>query len=493
MEGATKPGADLLWAFQLHREHRALAKRLIAAEASTARQNDRITAGEQSAHPAQQERVDALTVRLRKLEDSDTNEQVARLASELRGARQQLEQVRDKVKLVEKAHKEAASKAEKGDETFQDKVGELSNVVAQLQRFAEHSENRFKQLVEHGARATADGYKASSERHENQIKGMGEQLSGLERAQGHLRSFIEDVRQDHRVALAVSTSTRSKARKDINNDETLATSNETPGESGPPQSEPQAVSKRPAQERDALDLPASRRLDNIIAPDLETPALPVTRAEAKKPSGPIKRKRGLEKEITQLIHGDGSLTNAPVVLDSQSLGITTRGNKKLKVEPFEGRSLRSALNKPDTQSRVQKVKEKPATTRAKIAVQPQETLVTVSKKAAKPKPAGRPPKNAVTKTRGRRGMPEATETPVPKQILSLSSSSQIQVAYSRGSSARREAPCAASPQMPAETEGCPREQRQLRTQPRPQKRRRRIEQDDSMEEFIAKCEAAMET
>jgi hypothetical protein len=31
-----------------------------------------------------------------------------------------------------------------------------------------------------------------------------------------------------------------------------------------------------------------------------------------------------------------------------------------------------------------------------------------------------------------------------------------------------------------------------RQEPRPKQRRRRIEQDDSMEEFLAKCEAATE-
>lgn len=496
MEGAAKPGADLLWAFQLHREHRALAKRLTAVEASTSRQNDRITASEQNAHPAQQERVDVLTVRLRELEDSDTNEQVAGLASELRGTRQQLEQVRDKIKLVEKAQKEAVSTSKGRDQTFQDKLGELSNVVAQLQRFAEHSENRFKHLTDHGARAAADGQKASSERHENQIKRLGEQLGGLERAQGYLRALIENVRQDDRVAPAV-TSTRSKARKDIQNDVTLATSNETPGESGPPQSEPQAVSKRPAQERDALDLPASRRLDNITAPDLETPALPVARVEPKKPTGPMKRKRGFEKEITQLIHGDGSLTNAPIILESQSLGNTTRGDKRLKVEPKEGRSLRSALNKADTQSRVKNVKQEPSTARTKAAMQPKKTLVTGSKEATKnatkTTKASQAPKAAVTRSNAPKVCHNATETPLSRRPLQPSSPSEIQVAYSRGPSALEEAPAPASPPMPVKEESDPREKRSLRTQKQPQQRRRRIEQDDSMEEFLAKCEAAMET
>ena len=52
MANPAKPGADLLWAFQLHREHGALSKRLTLLEKATAQQQDRTTAEEQSARAA---------------------------------------------------------------------------------------------------------------------------------------------------------------------------------------------------------------------------------------------------------------------------------------------------------------------------------------------------------------------------------------------------------------------------------------------------------
>ena len=87
MANAAKPGADLLWAFQLHREHGALSKRLTLLEKATAQQQDRTTAEERSAHAAYDQRLDALARQLQTLQESEVTEQVAGLASELRATR----------------------------------------------------------------------------------------------------------------------------------------------------------------------------------------------------------------------------------------------------------------------------------------------------------------------------------------------------------------------------------------------------------------------
>jgi hypothetical protein len=465
MENTMKPGADLLWAFQLHREHRALSKRLTAVEATAAKHQDKVTASEQ---------------------------QVAGLAGELRGTRQQLEQVRDKVKLVEKASKDAVGKSEDRDEELQGQLGELSSSVVQLQRRVGHSESRLQRLTDNGVHAAADGLQVSSERHEDQIKRLSEELRGLERAQGQLRGLIENAVRDHRVAPAMVAPTRSKTAKNASRDTALSTSRRAVGGNGQPRDGPHPILDGPEIEQEILDSPASQLPNKTMSPDAETSALPVARAAQKKPSGTTKRKR-FEKEISQLMYGDGSLTNAPIILESQDLGANTRGSKKLKVDMFEGRSLRSAFTKPESQSKLTKIKEKPARVQAKAPALPRKALVTASKTATKTADTQRAPKTAAPKTRGRKAAPEPTKTLSTKQPPPPSYSSEIQVAYSQASSASEEEPVATSPSLPMKKEnGHSKRQKQL-PQQQPKKARRYIVQDDSMEEFLAKCEAAIGT
>jgi uncharacterized coiled-coil protein SlyX len=482
MEGAVKPGADLLWAFQLHREHRVLSKRLTAIEANTAKQQEQIAASEQQAHHAEKEHINALTERLRKLEDAEISEQVAGLADELRGTRQQLEQVCDKVNLVEKANKETGSKSEERDRGLQDSLGELSKVVAQLQRFAEQSEGRFKHLADHGARATADALNVSNERHDAQITGLREQLSGVDRAHDHLRTAIESVRQEARDAATIAASTSSKAPSHASNEPTLTASRMALRDKEQPQNEPQA--ERHVQEQEAPEPSVPQRKSNTTPPELDNHVSPIFRAAPQKPSGTTKRKRGFEKELTQLIHGDGSLTNAPLILDSQGFGPTTRGSKNPKPGAVEETSLRPAPAKRDTRSQA-KVTAEPATRRAKAAAPPKKTPVAAPKPATKTTTARQAPITAVTKTQGRKGPGRSKRTPVPKQHLPLSNSSEVQVAYSQESSPSQRRQRTASRPLP-----CGGENYQQQQQP-PQSRRRRIDQDDSMEEFLAKCQAVI--
>ncbi|KAM0700689.1 hypothetical protein Q7P35_012410 [Cladosporium inversicolor] len=486
MEVTAKPGADLLWAFQLHREHRALAKRLTAVEASTAHQQERITASEKNAHADQHERVDALTERLRKLEDADVSEQVAGLASELRVTRQQLEQARDKVKAIEKENKEVDSKNKDKDREVQVRLGEFVSVVAQTQNAVHALEGRLELAVDAAGRTTADGLAAFSERYEEQLGKLGEQLRSLERVQSDLRALIESDGRDHFVAAAdVSASKGPEAPLTTEQyDTALLVPSNTQGRIKRPLSKPQAIPELPAQEKVATDMPAPQSSSNIMVPVAKTPGLVAQKPDA---SSKHKRKRGFEKEISQLIHGDGSLTNAPIVLESQEPGTTTRGSKRFKAEAVEGRSLRSGPN-PGVPANI--TKKEPAVTRAKALAQPDDNVVAGRKTAAKTAAKRSAPKPATAATQERKSKAKSKKTPAPKKPL-MSTASEVQVARSRKPSASKRPALLntlASLPLPLISEKNTGKQNEKR----PRQRRRRIEQDDSMEEFLAKCEAAAE-
>jgi hypothetical protein len=483
MEATARPGADLLWAFQLHREHRALSKRLTAVETSTSKQKERLTVAEQSVHSDQHERVDALTQRLRKLEDAEVTEQVAGLASELRTTRQQLGQACDKMKVIEKASKEFDSKASDKGRDVQDKLGEFASVVAQTQNAVHSLEGRLEIAVDSAGRFATKAVTASSERYEQQIGALSEEIRSLEQAHGDLRASIESDRRDRVVAPVFSVSTHPKAPEIAETGTTLSMPSHNSDRIEQMRSGKQAICKSPAQEQTAIDVPVQQHSSNIIAPAAQT----LGSAEEKKPSvsGKSKRKRGFTKEITQLIHGDGSLTNAPQNLDSQEPGLTTRGNKRLKAGATEGRSLRSALPKPGLPAN--KIKEEPTATRAKAKAQPAKAAATASHSVAKITTARPAPKSTTTKNKGRKGRTKPKEAPVPRNPLPTSE--EIQVFHTPSMSRLPPvAPTLAGSPLRLKLE----RNTAIQQEQRRQQRRRRIQQDDSMEEFLAKCEAATE-
>ena len=483
MEVTAKPGADLLWAFQLHREHRALAKRLTAVETSAAQQQERIVASGQNAHSNQHERVDALTERLRKLEDADVSEQVAGLASELRVTRQQLEQARDKLKQVEKANKEADSKNKDKERDVQAKLGEFASMVTQTQDAVRALEGRLGLAIDATGRTAVDGLTVFSERYEEKLAALSEQLRSLERVQGDLRALFEsDNRRNHIVAAAVTASKGPEAPHTTEQDAIRSIPGHTQGMVVPAQSEPQAIPESPAQEKEASDMTAPQRSSNIMLPVAKTPGIAVPKSTT---SSKRKRKRGFEKELSQLIHGDGSLTNAPIVLESQEPGAATRGSKRLKVEAVAGRSLRSGFTQ--TGAPTNSIKQEPTVTRAKPLAQPAVSVAAGRQTAAKNAAKRSAPKPAAIATQERKGKAKSKKAPVPKKTMP-STSSEVQVAYSRTPSASEQPPLTrslAASAMPV----VPELKQQVQ---RPKQRRRRIEQDDSMEEFLAKCEAATE-
>jgi len=478
MEAAAKPGADLLWAFQLHREHHALAKRLTAVETNAAQQKERVTVVEQNAHSNQHERVDALTQRLRKLEDAEVTEQVAGLASELRTTRQQLEQARDKVKLIDKVSKDADIKARDRDRDVQVRLGEFASVVAQTQNAVHSLEGRLETAFDSAGRTASKAVAASSERYEHHIRALSEQLRGLERAQGDLRALVESDRRDRIIAPNCPVSTGPKVPRISDEDMIPAIPNHNLKRTEQVRSRPQTTSNSSAQEQTPIDAPAPQRSSETILPAEHT----LNFATEMKPpaASKNKRKRTFGKELTQLIHGDGSLTNAPAVLDSQEPGVTTRGSKRLKAGAAEGRSLRSGLTQPGAPA--SKIKKEPAAKRAKV------TAHNANSKAAKTVTEHPTPVVTTNHTQGRKGRAKPKKVPAPRKPL-LPTSDEIQVF--RTPSAYEQAPLPsgfARAPLPVKLEKTTAAQHEQRLQ----QRRRRIEQDDSMEEFMAKCEAAAE-
>ena len=476
MEVTAKPGADLLWAFQLHREHRALSKRLAAVETSTSNQQERITASEHTAQSHQHERFDALTERLRKLEDADVSEQIAGLASELRTTRQQLEQARDKVKVIEKANKDVESKNQEKERDVQIRIGEFADVVAQTQNALHALEGRLGLAVDAAGRTAADGLATFGGRYEEQIGGLSEQLRRLERVQAELRALVESDRRDRITATVLPVPTVREEPKITEKRATRSKPSHTHARNEQRRIDPQGILESPEQEQTDIDVPVPQRPTNI------TPATAkiTTFAGPKKPPAPsyVKRKRGLEKEISQLIFGHGSLTNAPVILEDEEVGATTRGSKRLKAQAEEGTSLRLGVADPSVPTK--DIKKEPVT-RAKALSRSTKTAVDGKEKLAK---------TVTTKTKGRKAAAKPRKTAVAKKPL-LSTSIEVQVASSRTPSASEQPhipPNLAGPPLPVKSE----KNTSKQNEQRPQQRRRRIEQDDSMEEFLAKCEAAAE-
>jgi len=468
MEGAVKPGADLLWAFQLHREHRALSKRLTAVETSAAKQKEQIAAAEQNAHSQQHGRVNALTERLRKLEDADASEQVAGLAAELRATRQQLEQAREKVKLIEKAKKDNDGKNEDRDRDVQIKLEEFASVVAQMHNAMQSLEGRLDVAGDSAARTATNAVAASTERHEEQIRALSEQLRSLERAQGDLRALLVS-RHLHIATPALPVQAGPQVPKSTETARTSSNPSETLSRNDQLQSGPQAMIGSPAQEQTGTGMLVPQQSSKVIPSATQT----VGATKKRKPSAPdtSKRKRGFTKEITQLIHGDGSLTNAPDTLDRQEPSITTRSSKRLKAGAVGGMSLRSALPQPSVSA--VKTKEELVSTRAKVLAP------SARPKAAKMVTEHSAPDAAMIKTQGKKGRSRPKKALVPRKPL-LSTSDEIHVFHNPSA-------LVASPQSSKLKKSTAIQQEQ-----RPQQRRRRIEQDDSMEEFLAKCEAATE-
>ena len=102
------------------------------------------------------------------------------------------------MKAIEKENKEVDSKNKDEDREVQVRLGDFASVVAQTQNAVRALEGRLGLAVDAAGRTAADGLAAFSERYDEQIKGLSEQLGSLERVQSDLRALIESDRREHR-------------------------------------------------------------------------------------------------------------------------------------------------------------------------------------------------------------------------------------------------------------------------------------------------------
>jgi hypothetical protein len=472
-----KPGADLLWAFQLHREHGALAKRLKALENTTTQQQERISADEQSARSAYDQRLDALARQLQSLQESEVTEQVAGLASELRVTRQHVDQARDKVKSIESASKEIDGKIQESERAVHARFGGLESILAQVQRALLGFEGRLQLAAQHGARITTGGLEETRQRHGDDIAQLSERLRGLQDAQTELRALVESVVRDgHKAPAAAPVLTQTITAPPNTNTTMTSYTTHMPNL-------PHAVP--------ALDETTPSPLNTTTASHTTTtiPDLQPTKAKTKQAKPPAKAKR-FEKEIASLIYGEGSLTNAPDIMQSQLPQETSKGGSKKRKAPVdEGPLLHSAFTQRETRSQAKKVKEEPTATRAKAPAKPAKPA-TVRARPASKKEATRQAANTITTTtrvvkkEPGRNLRRA-RSPMPERPLPRSSSDEIQVAISQEVVA---SPTPTPLPLASRGKGKGKEKAVIKREQQPQ--RRRIKQDDSMEEFLAKIRAS---
>ena len=497
MANAAKPGADLLWAFQLHREHGALSKRLTLLEKATAQQQDRTTAEEQSARAAYDQRLDALARQLQTLQESEVTEQVAGLASELRATRQQVDQAREKVKSIESVSKEIDGKIQEREQVVHAKFESLESTLAQVQRTLLGFEGRLQLAAQHGARVAAEGLEESGQRHREEIAELSERLRGLQDVQNEMRALVEGVVRDWHKAPAFAYSLEqttaaplSAAPTSYPHHGTAALHRTTAAPFNAATASHATTRPNPQQEKPVLDQTTAAPPSTSAAPHITTaPNAKSGKAKANTANAPVKKKR-FEKEIASLINGEGSLTNAPDIMHSQLALESSKGaGKKRKAPADEGPLLRSAFTQRETRSQFKKVKEEPLATRAKAPAKPSKQA------ASQAKPPGKKITTRqaadITTTRVKKEPernPRSARSPNPERPSPLPSSDEIQVAISQ--EAVQSPTPTPLPLASRKEKAKVVVKRERQPQPQQPQRRRRIKQDDSMEEFLAKCRAS---
>jgi predicted nucleic acid-binding Zn-ribbon protein len=496
MANAAKPGADLLWAFQLHREHGALSKRLKALESTTTQHQERMTADEQNARVAYDQRLNALARQLQTLQESEVTEQVAGLAGELRATRQQVEQARDKVKSIESANKEIDGKLQEREHVLHARFGSLESTLAQVQRSLLGFESRIELAAQHGARVAEEGLKESRQRHGEEIVGLSERLGGLQDAQNGLRALVEGVVRDRYQAPIVAPALDQSTTAPLNTaaasyipavpDPQHGTSalNETIAAPSSASTASHIITmSSPRRQKTALDQMTS------AAPSSSTASHIIVKPNPK----PAKAKpaRRFSREIASLINGEGTLTNAPDILSSQLPPESSKGGgKKRKAPADEGPLLRATFTQRETRSQVKKIKEEPLATRAKAPTKDPKQAASQVKPVGK---KGTTRQAANINTAGVRKEPgrnlRRARVITPELPLQLPSSDQIQYETSQQ---LVDSPTPTPRTLAARGKGKGKDKVVVKREEKPkqQQPRRRIKQDDSMEEFLAKCRAS---
>lgn len=501
MANTAKPGADLLWAFQLHRENGALSKRLKALESMTTQQQDRIVAHEQNIRSAQDERLQALAKQIQSLQESDVTEQIAGLASELRATRHQVDQARDKVKIVESTSKDIDGRMQERERVVHGRIEGLESSLAQVQRTLLGFEGRLHLAAQHGARIAAEGLEETRLQHRDEMAALSERLSGLQDAQVELRELIEGVVRDWHNAPAITPGQTAIVPVD-----TLAVSHVSTGALDQTTTTPvnevatSLVTPMPNPQHRKPGLDEALAAPRVSATAPHTSAIPRSKpTKINKAKPPGKAKKCFDKEIASLINGEGSLTNAPDLKQSQlPLEVSKAGRKKRKEPADEGPTLPSAFTQRETRSQAKRVKEQPPTTRAEVPVKPsKQVAIKSAEKVASKKGTTRQAVNTATTQVEKRPVKSSKRARLatPERPSLLPTSDQIQFVPSRELVESPSSTLASRGKgngKGKEKLGIDREQQpqQQQRQQQQRQRRRRIKQDDSMEEFLAKCRAS---
>lgn len=432
----------------MKREHRHLSERLNVLESALANQDKRITIIENNDGSVQDARITDISNQVRSLQESDIAERLAGLAGELRETRQQTERTRDKLRDVEKAARKHSSAACDKDSAVQERFVELEHHLSLLRAGFQAFERRLELMAHDEVHAATEKMDASNKQHCARFEALEEQLRQFKQAQDELRALHADsnhaVRDSATISKPTNPSQQPSGRSKKN----------TPRSIVPPL--PQVPASRPAQEK----------------------------------------KTRLEKEIAQLIHGDGALTNAPLLFESQ-FQASPPGNKKRKLHDET-----MPVPQRETRSQAKRLKKAPPAVDAVETVEQTKSTIKAATRTTR-----RPQKPATARnvrTAGQQKSPEAA-LPLASELPSLlpsSSTSSIQADSQLASHRSRNPTVPSRPEknieptdratVSAKTSAPAKEppkQKEHDDQRVPQ-RRRRIEQDDSMEEFLAQCRAA---
>lgn len=485
MDASAKPGAGLLWAFELHRENQILSKRLKAIETTTAKQQEQITNSEQNADLVQQKRLDSLIERLDKLEHGELNAQVAVLTSQLQSTQCRLEQMQGQLNLLDKANGTAESKSKEKNRDIERRLEDLTSALSRTENVVHGFEDRLELATDHEVRSTVETLELSIERNEHQLKDLSEKVCSLQQTQVQLQVLLEDAEKNDRSNSTLPVPAKVNAMRDARKAAGVLPSNSDPTNDERVQDTSTALSTSGQEPRTLPSLGIQRQNDTATTLT-KKPGLSATNADQEKPLMATKRKRGFSKELTQLLHGDGSLTNATPIPQGQAAGPITRASKRPKIDPGQGapRQTRSKMQRTQVEPVVTKTKAVAPTAAAAARSNAKKVSLiaaaTTVHKAAK---------TGVSKEKGRNPKPTQKKPPSAKQPLPLSSSGEIQVSASPPAPASEQhAAPVRSPLSSKPKKDCNEQHEQRQPQ-----RRRRIQQDDSMEEFLAKCQAAIES
>lgn len=475
MASPRESATDLLWAYQIKREHRFLAQRIDALEAALWEQNKRISTAETNSGAAQATRITELSKELKTLRDSDITEQIAGLAGELRDTRQQSERAREKLRDLKKTSKNDASAATERENALQARIAELEHQMSVNRVGVQSFERRFVLTMQDEIRPAMARVDETKTQHCARIGKLEEQLSRLKQTQDELRTLNMKRLQDAHYYASTSSP-------------------------NPSQWASRGAGESTAQSAMVSTLPPpSRRADESAAqgsvPSLSPlPPLP----PPPRPGRAHQKKKNMDKEVAQLICGEESLTNAPFVFETQGEASPPRDRKRKTVEETVQFSPRA------TRSQAKRLKQAPPVEGPTTQLE-QPTPIPKTKATAK---TSRRPQKSTTlrgnKAKKQPNLPQAALSPIRRLPLPLSSSVDANESDVQPQPVLNHSPSptilpppskdkrktgAGTVHGKAKTPSKEHPQQNEQVDQPPPQRRRRIEQDDSMEEFLAKCRA----